>query len=89
LRKQIKPTLDVGARLPKWKHFDIKTIELTPLKRTTKNNRYLTMDGRTKDNPRNGLLSFRADTQTIQKVKDEAKKKGISISQHLSEKLSK
>ena len=47
------------------------------------------MDGRTKDNPRNGLLSFRADTQTIQKVKDEAKKKGISISQHLNDKLSK
>jgi len=82
LRKQIKPTLDVGAKSPKWIHFP-------PSKPPTKINRYLTMDGRTKDNPRNGLLSFRADTQTIQKVKDEAKKKGISISQHLSEKLSK
>ena len=61
----------------------------SPSKPPTENNRYLTMDGRTKDNPRNGLLSFRADTQTIQKVKDEAKKKGISISQHLNDKLSK
>jgi len=49
----------------------------------------VTHDMRKKDNPRNGLLSFRADTQTIQKVKDEAKKKGISISAYLHEIISK
>ena len=49
----------------------------------------VTHDMRKTDNPRNGLLSFRADDKTVQRLKEEAKKKGISISKHLNDKLTK
>jgi len=45
------------------------------------------MDGRKKQNPRHELLSFRTDKKTAQTLKDEAKKKGQSMSQFLSNKL--
>jgi hypothetical protein len=85
LRNQIKPTLDVGAKSPKWKHLP----QYPPPLKTTEKNRYLTMDLRKKDNPKNWKLTLRTDEKTSNRLKEEAKQRGVSVSQHLNDKLSK
>jgi hypothetical protein len=47
------------------------------------------MDGRKRDNPRVSLISFRTSREEAEKVREEAKKKGLSMSQYLNDKLTK
>ena len=47
------------------------------------------MDGRKKDNPRLSLLTFRTSQKEAEKVREEARKKGLSMSQYLNNKLTK
>lgn len=44
-------------------------------------------DKRKKENPKNHLLGFKTDFKTMTRIKDEAKRKGVSVSQHLNDKL--
>jgi hypothetical protein len=47
------------------------------------------MDLRKKDNPKTTTLGFKTDLKTSNRLKEEAKQRGISVSQHLNDKLSK
>lgn len=47
------------------------------------------MDGRKRDNPRDTLITFRAEAKTAQKLRDEAKSRNVSVSQHINDKLTK
>ena len=44
-------------------------------------------DKRKKENPNNHILGFKTDLKTMTRIKDEAKRKGISVSQHINEKM--
>ena len=44
-------------------------------------------DFRKKENPRNNHLGFRTDDKTLAKAIAEAKAKGVTISQHIHDKL--
>ena len=59
------------------------------MKTAKKNNEISIMDGRKKDNPRLSLLTFRTSQREAEKVREEARKKGLSMSQYLNDKLTK
>ena len=47
------------------------------------------MDLRKKDNPKTITLGFKTDLKTSNRLKEEAKQRGISVSKHLNDKLKK
>jgi len=47
------------------------------------------MDLRKKDNPKNWKLTLKTDEKTHNRLKEEAKQRGLSVSQHLNDKLTK
>jgi hypothetical protein len=47
------------------------------------------MDGRKKEQPRMSLLTFRTSQKEAEKAREEARKKGLSMSQYLNDKLTK
>jgi hypothetical protein len=59
------------------------------LKTATNSNEISIMDGRKKDQPRLTLLTFRTSQKEAEKAREEAKKKGLSMSQYLNDKLTK